>query len=381
MNGSIYVLKDDESLVEVREARYDSEALLQQLIAKYPNLLAGDQMNEAEPRRWLLVTREMAVPDSDGSAGRWSLDHLFLDQDATPTLIEVKRSTDTRIRREVVGQMLDYAANAVAYWPAEEIRALFEKTCEKDGVDPEEELQEFLSGTEEIGSFWQRVKTNLSAKKIRMVFVADEIPGELRRIIEFLNEQMEQAEVLGLEIKQFVGEGLKTLVPRVIGQTESAQQKKTPSPGRPVVTEEEFWQVLGEACSGDDIDAVKAVVAWADTRALTKTYRRGESAAVFIPWKKIGEKKVYPFVLNSRGWVLIQMRWIKDIPPFDDESAREQLRSRLAPIRGFKLRDKGMLGLPSFSLTSLTDAQMRKAFLDAIDWLFDQIAATNQSGE
>ena len=30
-----------------------------------------------------------------------------------PTLVEVKRSSDTRIRREVVGQMLHYAANAV----------------------------------------------------------------------------------------------------------------------------------------------------------------------------------------------------------------------------------------------------------------------------
>ena len=47
---------------------------------------------------------------------RWSVDHLLLDQDAIPTLVEVKRSSDSRIRREVVGQMLDYAANAVTYW-------------------------------------------------------------------------------------------------------------------------------------------------------------------------------------------------------------------------------------------------------------------------
>jgi hypothetical protein len=38
-----------------------------------------------------------------------------LDQDAIPAIVEVKRSTDTRIRREVVGQMLDYAANSVVY--------------------------------------------------------------------------------------------------------------------------------------------------------------------------------------------------------------------------------------------------------------------------
>jgi hypothetical protein len=36
-----------------------------------------------------------------------------LDQDAILTIVEVKRSTDTHVRREVVGQMLDYAANAV----------------------------------------------------------------------------------------------------------------------------------------------------------------------------------------------------------------------------------------------------------------------------
>jgi hypothetical protein len=40
---------------------------------------------------------------------------LIIDQHAIPTLVEVKRSTDTRIRREVVSQMLDYAANADNY--------------------------------------------------------------------------------------------------------------------------------------------------------------------------------------------------------------------------------------------------------------------------
>jgi len=55
----------------------------------------------------------MGVPSIDGGGDRWSADHLFLDQDAIPTFVEVKRSTDTRIRREVVGQMLDYAANAI----------------------------------------------------------------------------------------------------------------------------------------------------------------------------------------------------------------------------------------------------------------------------
>jgi hypothetical protein len=46
-------------------------------------------------RRWLLVRREAGVPDSETGGSRWSLDHLFIDQEAVPTLVEVKRSDDT----------------------------------------------------------------------------------------------------------------------------------------------------------------------------------------------------------------------------------------------------------------------------------------------
>ena len=107
-NGGIFLIQNDEKLLEMTEQKYDSEDLLQGLLEKYPNLLAGDQIDSEVPRRWLLVSREFGVPDNEASGGRWSIDHLFLDQDGVPTLIEVKRSTDSRIRREVVGQMLDY---------------------------------------------------------------------------------------------------------------------------------------------------------------------------------------------------------------------------------------------------------------------------------
>ncbi|HMB46367.1 MAG TPA: hypothetical protein VKL21_11165 [Candidatus Methanoperedens sp.] len=41
MNGVIYLNQNNEQLVEMTEQKYDSEELLQTLIAKYPNLLAG----------------------------------------------------------------------------------------------------------------------------------------------------------------------------------------------------------------------------------------------------------------------------------------------------------------------------------------------------
>src|SRR5262249_1203637 len=156
MSGGIFLIQPGGGLVEMREQPYDTEDVLQELLAKYPNLLAGDQMDGAAPRRWLLVSREMGVPDEDEGGARWSLGHLFLDRDAVPTLIEVKRSSDTRIRREVVGQMLDYGANAVAYWPVEAIRARFDEGCRRRDADSAKEVETLAGPGTGVEEFWQR---------------------------------------------------------------------------------------------------------------------------------------------------------------------------------------------------------------------------------
>jgi hypothetical protein len=135
VSGSIFLIRGD-TLVELRPTGYASEAVLQELIARYPNLLAGDDSGGAAARRWLLLGRESGLPDQDDGAARWAVDHLLLDQDAIPTILEVKLAHDTGIRREVVGQMLDYAANAVVYWPIERLRERFVRECTAAGRDP-----------------------------------------------------------------------------------------------------------------------------------------------------------------------------------------------------------------------------------------------------
>ncbi len=135
MGSGIYLIKNDGQFIELNEELYDSEDVLQSLLEKYPNLLAGEQVDTDIPRRWLLVRREMGLPGEPYGNPRWSIDHVFLDQDGIPTLVEVKRSTDPRARREVVAQMLDYAANAVAYWPVETVKDNFEETCRGKNLD------------------------------------------------------------------------------------------------------------------------------------------------------------------------------------------------------------------------------------------------------
>lgn len=118
---SIFLLRDGD-LVEMSARPYDTEEILQRYLEEHPKLLGGDQMDPEAPRRWIVVSREIAMTGEERGVGY--VDHAFLDQDGIPTLVEVKRSSDTRIRREVVGQLLDYAANAVVHWPVETVRPL-----------------------------------------------------------------------------------------------------------------------------------------------------------------------------------------------------------------------------------------------------------------
>lgn len=373
MSGGIYLIQKDGQLVEMNEKAYDTEDLLQGLLARYPNLLAGDQMDASQPRRWLLISRERGVPAEEGGGYRWSVDHLFLDQDAIPTIVEVKRSTDTRIRREVVGQMLDYAANAVVYWPVETIRAEFEAQHE----NPQQAIADFLGGIEtDKEDLWQKAKTNLQAGKVRLVFVSDEIPPTLRRVVEFLNQQMDPAEVLAVEIKQYVGGDSKTLVPRLIGQTAEAEQRKSGAtrPGRQWDEARFFQQLDTEA--PEAVEPARAIFEWATNHASRIAWGKGKQYGTFTPVIDHGGAEHKPIQVWTGDYFYVMFGDMKNQPPFTDERKRLELLSRLTDILGVTMPDKAIDKYPSIPLTAIGSGNSRARFLEVLDWIVREIRAT-----
>ena len=233
MPERIYNRSEGGRVEPLEEEPFPSEDDLQALIAQHPELLDGEQMRPGDPRRWILITREQGIAQTADSGSRWSLDHLVIDQDATPTLVEVKRGSNSEIRRTIVGQMLDYAAHAPETWKVDELRQTFENAVVARGADPEVELGRLLQADDDVDvdGFWEKVATNLDARRMRLLFVADKIPDELARVVEFLNEQMQNIEVLAVEVKQFRGETSQTLVPRVLGRTAASPTRTTATRG------------------------------------------------------------------------------------------------------------------------------------------------------
>ena len=165
MQGKTYILQDQSKLAPMVETQWDAEHKLQELIADYPDLLGGDQIDVENHRRWLLVTREMPMLGEEPNTSRLSLDHLFLDQDGIPTLVEVKRGSNAQVRREVVGQLLDYAAIATFSLNVRDIQA----ALSSNGSPADSKLEKFLGEDANIEEFWQRVQSNLERGQLRLI--------------------------------------------------------------------------------------------------------------------------------------------------------------------------------------------------------------------
>jgi hypothetical protein len=357
MNPGIFLIQKSGELLEMNEEEYNSEDLLQSLLAKYPALLAGNQIDPDTPRKWLLIERECTVPSRDVGGGRFSADHLFLDQEAIPTFVEVKRSSNTQIRREVVGQMLDYAANAVVYWPIDRIREQFFKS---HGSAADETLKKHLEG-EEIGpdEFWQQANKNLQDHRIRLLFVADEIPSELQRIVEFLNEQMDRTEVLAVEIKQFVGGEQTGLVPKVIGRTAEAQIKKPPR-------EKCTWEQILAALNPEEAELAKKIREWSDSEE-PKIEKRS-----FIPEFRSGSIIFTPIGVNLKGKMVIRFKNMTSNPPFDNPDMRREFQRRLIAIP-VELFDKNTDKYPGFALSDLLNKDALEKFREIVKWAIAQV--------
>jgi hypothetical protein len=364
MNASIFLVDANNHLVELRRSDYGSEDVFQRLLADHPAMLRAAAGGDG---RLLLVRREQPVPDQAEGSERWSLDHLFLNSDAVPVLVEVKQATDTRARREVVAQMLDYAANGVAYWPIDKIIAARRVTAAALGLDPDTELLSFLNdGSAE--AFWRQVESNLSAGRIRLVFVADRIPKELARIVEFLNEQMRPAEVLAIEVEHFSdATGMRTLVPRLVGATARAQAAK--SIDAETMSEEEWLADLAARKGQNALKGAERAIAWFRENGFVVEPTRSQDALAAQILRADG-KPVWPFFIRrSTGRLDTALGNLIYAPAYKDDAPRQDIlkRIRALPTTNIKASEK-LNGWPSIGLEELMKDELWSAFqLIALD--------------
>lgn len=379
MADSIFLMGDDGKVLEAPSTAFAAEVDLQKILAENLHLLTAAQITPESPRRWELIKREAGVPDREGGGAWWAIDHLAVDQDAVPTFIEVKRASDTRGRREVVAQMLDYAANGSLFWTADQLRGWFEdgdadgaahRVAELLGTSGDEDLQEVAD------TFWETVGTNLREGHVRLVFVSDQIPASLKRLVEFLNEQMPRVEVLAVEIRQYAGHGQTALVPRLIGDTSRAQAAKE----APVRRGQRATRWTADDCVAvagrqgpDAAMVVGTVAAWAEANPHVRIVGGvGQSDPAFtmhadtglVPPSKSGVLSLWT-KNQDRAFLEIRIMQMNNLLPSDRDWLTAELRALGVPDEAIA---KERPGIP---VGDLADGRVQRLLAVVDRWIED----------
>ena len=324
----------------MKEDPYAAETDLQSLLAEHPQLLGADAFEDEGERRWILVRREMSVEIEDTdvtSVG--SVDHLFVDQEGVPVIVEVKRASNTESRRKIVGQILDYAANAPHHWTADVLRSAFETAPATAGDEQgtQRESLAWLLATEDPDpdAFWKLVEQNLREGRLRIVFVLDRVPTALLRIVEFLNKHLDTVETYALEVRRHIVSDAEPPILEISRRGVSASDRSQASRTQHPVLTLEAWEQRFRGRHGDDkLMAAQAIVEWMSRHGRVFVTKSGDPS--------VGLQRILEIV-DGNG------------------------------------RYGGPTGDVTVELAPLLDADKRNRFLKEIEGLVDRMASHTQS--
>jgi hypothetical protein len=258
--------------------------------------------------------------------------------------------------------MLDYAANGLEYWSVDRLRQDATEVAQNMGRSIEDEVGALINNhdVDAVEDFWRNVEENLKSGKVRLVFVTDETTKELRRLVEFLNEKMDDVEVLAVEIKQFLGGGKTTLVPRTIGLTEASRGKKPPRP-EPIASSEQFLNQQSSNVREQMRMLLARMQDIADTsNGLFEVGYGGATANLY--WLADDGRKLRFVALESRGGRATV--WLDYIRKAGHQPIAAKLEGLASPII------PGLLGKPSGAI------EVRNADIDRLLELITNLSKT-----
>ncbi len=245
----------------VQRTGFVKEANLQSLIQGSPELLGplGAELN------FLPIGFEVQLESR-------RLDLLFLDSEGVLTLIETKLRANDESRREVIGQVLEYALS-VENWDADRVRSEFstlltrtEAPEDLKGLSFEDaaSLRFGWSADEpdekhaKLDALTSKLAANLERGFLRVVIGVDERIEGLERLVQYFSKHSDLQVVL-LQVNLFpVEDELNVLIPTLHGDIEEpAGRRPSTQPQRLSLT------TLLESFPEADKETIRALIEYA----------------------------------------------------------------------------------------------------------------------
>ena len=186
------------------------EGWLQKLMFENPGVLP---IEDIDPGFTPLVPIGREVPTPVGP-----MDNLYISPQGLLTLVEAKLWRNPQARREVVGQILDYAKE-ISHWSYADLDA---KATEATGKPLWQLVCDATGSAVDEGRFVDAVARNMRAGRFLLLIVGDGIREEMERLAEFLQGTPQLRFTLALvelQVYRLDEHGRLLVMPIVVGRT------------------------------------------------------------------------------------------------------------------------------------------------------------------
>ena len=363
------LLIDGSKVTPLNKTEFTGEGKLQDYLEEYPTLIPLADIVEGASDL-ICIGREV-------SAGSGSIDLLCIDQDGLLTVVETKLRRNREARREVIGQIIEYASY-VSQWTADNVYRIANEYFAKSirvpqnykGKTLETIMQEIVGGDFLSEDLRAKIGQNLGDGRIRLIIAVDELIEPLRATVTFLNSHS-NFDVLLLQVTDFQeSEAKKVLVPLLFGYSTKS------SGGR---RETKHWDEASFLADTKDRCEPKIAVTIKELYKFTKdnadeiSWGKGVSYGSFTFRKSRHGVLASIFTINSNGSAYIGFGPMVSTGVNGD--ILRAFRAKLNEIPGINIPIEAVdLGkFPSFTLETLTKADNLRNFQDAVLVVCQQI--------
>ena len=338
---------------------FTEEADLQKILFKDPDIIPVEDLSDASLAPIRLMLKEVGLP------GAGSTDLVGIDVKGNIYIIEDKLAKNPEAKRQVIGQILEYAA----FMHEKGLDWLDSAVKKQKGVGLSEYFEQLDDPNWNKETFEQNILDNLDSGKFKLFIVVDEMNPDLQRIINYMRNVL-KVEIYALELKYFKDTtGMEILVPTVHGG-------KRPSPPPPHIwTWKRFQEDAKKRIDEDTLETMNQIYEF--SRQVGRVdFGSGKvygTFKLFLPYKD-GEFDLYVVRSDAKGsWFGFKTMLQKGVK-------KELIREFIENLKslGFPLdENKHVERYPQFDLTILNEKEKLSKFKQYVKELKEKLQSMN----
>ncbi len=382
MAASHFHLSLDGALSPIRETRFESEDQVRRILADHPQLLGWGAGDDTAPA-WLTLARQTGDEGGDGE-----MSFLYLDAEGAPTLAAVVLSASPTPGHEVIGRIMEAAANARSIWPLSRLHAAFATRYANGKTAADAALQKLVGEKVDPASYWRSVETNLEQGRMRLVFVVDQMPADLEPLVRFLSTQLTSGDVYALEVQRSASAGGQILTTSVHGRSGAVSEATVAPQRRPAgggaaaqgrnETTAGWLKSVRASCDEDEAAVLDDLARWMREQYGVTALHGASNPSLGLAVKEAGkDRSVFGLTPNKKA--AIYLGALAASATYESDDSRQgivnQIMAAGVPLNGASLKGDIRIGF-----RDLSDPDVRARMLTVLDDVIETLRLRESRG-